>query len=145
MDTKRSNLDQPEGTQLLVVRNLIISRFPMFENHILEAFHQSSLFRELCEDYVRVFVCLSEMSLQGDGANANDEEHLKRLKCELEQELFRYFKNHKSEPMNDEMLKGKCHSAMSVVSETLTTTQAAQTNPLEITKIRKRSNFQKEK
>lgn len=108
MDTNRSELDHPEEIQSLVLRNLVISRFPKFENHILEAFHQSSLFRELCEDYARVFVFLSEMSLQGNGVNANDEEHLKRLKNELEQELFCYFKNHKNKPMNNEMLKGKC-------------------------------------
>ena len=104
MDMNRPNLDHPEEIQSLVVRNQIISRFPTFENHILKAFHQSSLFRELCEDYVRVFVCLNEMSLHSSGAKENDEEHLKRLKYELEQELFLYFKNQKSEPMNDEML-----------------------------------------
>jgi hypothetical protein len=79
----------------LVARTLIVSRFPAFENRILEAFRQSSLFRELCEDYQRVLVCLSEMSLQGDAAHSNDEEYLKRLKYELEQEMFHYFKLYK--------------------------------------------------
>jgi hypothetical protein len=95
MDMLKLIFDQPEETQSLVARNLIISRFPAFENRILEAFRQSSLFRELCEDYQRVLVCLSEMSLQGDAAHSNDEEYLKRLKYELEQELFHYFKLYK--------------------------------------------------
>ena len=97
MDTLRPTSDHPEEIQSLVARNQIIYRFPRFENRILEAFKQSSLFRELCEDHLRVSVCLSEMSLQSKAVQSNNEEHLKRLKHELEQELFHYFKLYKKE------------------------------------------------
>ena len=94
MDLLRPNFDEPEEIQSLVARSTIISRFPVFENHILEAFRRSSLFRELCADYLRVSVCLNELSLQGNATRSSDEEHLNRLKHELEQELFHYLNLH---------------------------------------------------
>ena len=94
MDLLRPNLDNPEEIDSLAARKLIISRFPTLESRILETFRHSTLFRELCEDYLRVSVCLNDMSQQGDAARRNDEEHLKRLRHELEQELFHYFNLH---------------------------------------------------
>ncbi len=97
MDTDRP-IYEYEDTPSLVARTLIVSRFPAFEKHILEAFRNSSSFRELCEDYQSVFVCLNEMSLPDNMAKSFDEKYLKELKHGLEQEFFQYFKLFKVQP-----------------------------------------------
>ena len=97
MDTNKPNYEY-EDTASLVARTLIVSRFPAFEKHILEAFRNSSSFRELCEDYQSVLVCLNEMSLPDNMAKSFDETYLKELKHELEQEFFQYFKLFKVQP-----------------------------------------------
>ena len=78
MDTDKP-IYEYEDTPSLVARTLIISRFPAFEKHILEAFRNSSSFRELCEDYQSVFVCLNEMSLPDNMAKSFDEKYLKEV------------------------------------------------------------------
>ena len=87
-----------EETPSLVARTLVVSRFPAFEHHILGAFRNNQSFRELCEDYQSVFVCLNEMSLHTNKAKSADEKYLRELKHELEQEFFQYFKLFKIQP-----------------------------------------------
>ena len=74
---------------------LIVSRFPNFKKHILEAFHYSSLFRDLCEDYYLIETRQSELSSNHMSDENSAGIILHNLKRELEQEMFNYFKSFK--------------------------------------------------
>lgn len=90
---ENNELQEFERAPALNARDLLASRFPDLESRIREAFLLSSTFRDLCEDYYLVVSRQRKLSNKHMDSVDSTAAILHRLKVELEQEMFNYFKS----------------------------------------------------
>ena len=71
----------------------MIANFPGLADRIREAFRESPTFRDLCDDYHLVVARQLELVDKQSDSKGSTDAILHKLKLELEQEMFNYFKS----------------------------------------------------